>query len=167
MKIKSLIAFCKSRSTSSESDRAVFKDIMDVLIMADKFDLFPREVPAKVYQQFVEVYFDFRRERGANPKMNPAAGKALKEIIRYLLKNEKVNGDPDQALVAWRFMLDRWNHLSDYIKAQVGLTQINKNIEEIIEQLTHASKKAKQQHNQSEKDKLRDSIRQRRQQRNS
>jgi hypothetical protein len=94
--------------------------------------------------------------------MTPQAGKALKTLIRYLLKNEKVSGDPEKALTAWRFILDKWNHLSDFLRSQVSLSSINKNIEEIIEQLTNVSKKAKQQHNQSEKERLKETLKSRR-----
>ena len=161
MNLKNLIDFCKKKIATGGADFTVYRQLLDVLLMADKFDLYPTEVPGDVYQRFVEAYFDFRKKRGANPKMNPAAGKALKEIIRYLLRNEKVNNDPENALKAWRFILDRWSMLSEFIRSQVGLTQINKHIEEIIDQLTHVTKKAKQQHNQSEIEQLERSIKSR------
>lgn len=160
--LKDQINFCKKKMSAGGSSFAMYRALLDTLLMAEKFDLYPHEVDGQVYQQFVGVYFQFRRGRGADPKMSPAAGKALKEIIRYLLKNEKVDGDGDRALTAWKFILDKWDHLSDFIRTQVSLTQINKHIEEIIEQLTNATQKAKQRHQQSEMQRLKDTLKNRR-----
>ena len=160
MSLDAQIKYCQQKM-SEGIDFDMYEAIRDTLAMAEKFNLFPPEVDGKVFKSFVGAYFDFRRSRGAEPKMTPLAGKSLKEIIRYLLKNDKVNGDGEKALVAWKFILDKWDHLSDFIRTQVTLQQINKNIEEIIEQLTNATQKAKQRHHQSEKDRLRESLKKR------
>lgn len=158
MTLQPLIKYCSKQATKGGESAQIYRQILDVLIITEKYDLVPTEVSGEDYQKFVGAYFGFRRERGSEPKMNPAAGKALKEIIRYLLKNKKVQGDPEKALEAWKFILDKWNHLSDYIRQQVGLTQINKHIEEIIEQLTNASKQAKQRANESDISRLKASL---------
>jgi len=133
--LKDQIAYCQECLDKGGRDHQQMRAIKTSLILIDKLNLIPPKIDGADYQEFVRIYFDFRRNRGAEPKMSGAAGKALKEIIVYLMKMEKINGDVKKALEAWEYVLSRWNDLSDFVRQQVGLTMINKHIEEILEQL--------------------------------
>jgi len=158
LSLKDQIDYCKQCLAKGGRDHKQMRAIMESLILIDELNLIPPKVDGKDYQQFVQVYFEFREKRGAEAKMNPAAGKALKEIIIYFLKNKKVNGDVKQALAAWEYVLQRWDTLSEFVRKQVGLPAINKHIEEILEELRNGTTKAKQQHAANERERLRDAI---------
>jgi hypothetical protein len=137
MKIKALIKYLQNDHYPPGKQK-VINEVIEVLELADKFNLIPAEIDPSTYQEFVKSYYAFRKERGNTPRLTPAAGKALKDIIRYLLQVEKIGGDPQKALEGWNYILKHWNYLNEFLQSQVGLTQINKHLEEIIDKLTHA-----------------------------
>jgi hypothetical protein len=111
------------------------------------------------YQEFVGAYDQFcRKKLGAPAHMNAANGRALKETVDYLMKQEKVNGDELLALEGWQYMFDNWSLLSEFIQKQVGLLQIKKNIQEILFEFRNASKSAKRRHSENEWDQLNSSL---------
>lgn len=100
------------------------------------------------YRDFIDVYFTWHKEHsGVDPRMTAAQGRALKEIITYLVSQSKTE-DEDGALLAWEYILKNWSRLTKFLQNQVALTQINKNLTEILTQLRNgkdesASKKSK------------------------
>ncbi|RMF46266.1 MAG: hypothetical protein D6751_05480 [Deltaproteobacteria bacterium] len=93
------------------------------------------------YQQFISAWWTWHVERfGVKPRMSAAQGKAMKEIIRYL--SEVTNGE--DLLGAWEAILSNWSHLSPFLQRQTALTQINKNLVEIIAAIKQAHEKGSQ-----------------------
>ena len=91
--------------------------------------------PEPAYQQFVELYFQWHEATvGIQPPMGAREGKVMKEIIAYLRNNSK-RKDDDGALDAWQFILRHWNLLSEFLQKQVSLSNIQRNLPEIIMQL--------------------------------
>lgn len=114
-----------------------------------------KEIKLRRYQEFVGVYDQFCREKlGAPGVINAANGRALKEIVDYLMKQEKVNGSEDLAFEGWQYMFKNWGLLSDFIQKQVTLLQIKKNLPEILYEFRNASKSAKRKHSDNEWDQL-------------
>lgn len=104
----------------------------------------PRGVKFEHYQVFVSVYMDFfRNQAGVDARMSPAEGVAMKRIITYL-KRESNEQTEDGALSAWRYILTHWNRLDDFLQERKRLSQIDKNLTEIIDQLKNNAKKSKQ-----------------------
>lgn len=96
--------------------------------------LAPQVKKFEKYQEFVTCYFEFHQATaGVSPRMNAAQGKAMNEIIAYLVK-ESATKDETGALLAWQYVLKNWTHLTPFLKNQVALIQINKNLIEILSQ---------------------------------
>lgn len=105
------------------------------------------------YQEFVGVYNDFCLSAVGVPAEfdeKGIQGRALKETVVYIMKQEKVNGDEILALDAWRYIFSNWSLLTEFIQRQTKLSDIKKNIQEILFQLRNASKEAKRR--KSDKD---------------
>jgi DNA-binding transcriptional MerR regulator len=93
------------------------------------------------YQKFVDVYFEFCQSYiNVDPVMDGRQGKAMREIIAYLINNCKAK-DEAGALAAWLFILQKWENLTPYIRNQTTLAQIKKNLQEILTQLRNGNTK--------------------------
>lgn len=76
---------------------------------------------------------------GIAPRTAPGDMKALKAIATYLIEINA--GDQAKALIGFNSLLTNWNRLTPFMQKQVGLTSINKNLTEIIEQVrTHGQR---------------------------
>lgn len=118
------------------------KDEIDAIIAflnktKDKTSAPPQSEP--LYQSFVELYFEFHKEQaGVKPMFGPREGACLKEIIAYLRDNTREQNDKS-ALDAWAFIFKNWDKLSNFIKAQVRVADIKRNLPEIIATLKNGS----------------------------
>lgn len=101
----------------------------------------------------IDVYNNFCLERvGVGCKMDGVEGKAMKLIIKYLTTQVK---DPkyhdivyqderdNQVYIAWKFILDNWDVLDDFLQKQIALRQINSNLINILNQLRNGKNKSK------------------------
>ena len=101
----------------------------------------------------IEAYNHFCKQRiGVGCKMDGAEGKAMKSIILYLTTQVK---DPkyqdtiyrddrdDQVYIAWKFILDNWDMLDDFLQKQIALRQINSNLINILNQLRNGKNRSK------------------------
>jgi DNA-binding transcriptional MerR regulator len=113
----------------------------------------------KLYQEFVEAYDVFCKSYiGVGAKMSGAQGKALKDIIEYL-RGQSRTKDSEGALAAWQYILKNWGRLTKFIQNQTTLTQINKNLQEILTQLRNGA--TTNQGGKAASASVRDSIRRR------
>lgn len=95
------------------------------------------------YQRFIDTYYEFMREMDVEPVMNAAQGKAMQDIITYLTQQSKSGGEQG-ALDGWMYILKHWRKLTPFIQNQSKLTQINKNLQEIVMQLRNGNTKTQQ-----------------------
>lgn len=96
------------------------------------------------YQDFVARYFKFYDELGqGKPRMGKAQGKAMNDIIRYLMSLENAANSEDKAFNGWAYILTNWKVLPEFLQRQITLPQINKYIEEITYHFKNATKKGK------------------------
>lgn len=96
------------------------------------------------YQDFVKRYFKFYDELGqGKPRMGKPQGKAMNDIIRYLLSLENAGNSEDKAYNGWAYILTNWKVLPEFLQRQITLPQINKYIEEITYHFKNATKKGK------------------------
>lgn len=92
------------------------------------------------FKEFIEVYDTFcKKEAGVGARMNATQGAAMNKIIAYLVSQSNTNNE-EGALLAWSYILSHWKNLTDFIKRQTALTQINKNLVEILTQLRNHGK---------------------------
>lgn len=83
-----------------------------------------------IYTQFSDEWFSFYEGyRELPPKFMAADGKALKAIISYLTK---VSTSEQEALELWKVILDKWDTLNDFHKANTDLKYINSKLNIII-----------------------------------
>lgn len=86
------------------------------------------------YLKFMKVYYDFvQSKNGVPPKITAADGKALKDIISYLISI--CDNDSDRALNGWKAIFDRWYLLDNYTKDRIRLIDINSQMNNIISQI--------------------------------
>jgi hypothetical protein len=114
----------------------------------------------RLYSDFIDAYSTwYTKMVGAKPKLNPASGKAMKDIIAYLLQQEKVKTEED-ALVAWKYIMGTWLRVSPFLQQQKGLIQINKNIEEILDHIRngHAKNEPRTKQNRRPRSRARTAI---------
>jgi hypothetical protein len=84
------------------------------------------------FQGFMDMYCQWHSHTvGVGARITARDGKALKAIMKYLRENSK-RKDDQGAKQAWSFILTCWDRLSPFIQKQVALTQIEKNLPEII-----------------------------------
>jgi hypothetical protein len=96
------------------------------------------ETPKSQYKDFIAAYHSFCTTYiGVGPKLDGVQGKAMKQIIAYLVQESK-GKDEDGALAAWSYILSNWGMLTEFLQKQTALVQINKNLQEILTQLRHA-----------------------------
>lgn len=106
------------------------------------------------YKDFIDAYNEFCKAYiGVGAKIDGVQGRAMKYIIKYLVEQSKGH-DEESALLAWKYILKNWEKLSDFIRNQTSLAQINKNLQEILTQLRHAGKKDNQGAAQSVKQRV-------------
>lgn len=130
-----------------EAIKQYYKAVLMELERLQKIDKTPRKKPDKAgskeepgkFQEFVSAYFAFHTTvAGVKPMWSAAQGKAMKEIITYLIDNTP-NKDEDGALVAWQWMLNHWNRLSTFLKNQITIHSIKRNLPEIIATLKNGA----------------------------
>lgn len=164
MTLDQQIAYCKKK-VATGSDFQAHKAILNTLlsIRANEEELTDKpSIDGQLYKQAIAAYDTFLREQiGTGLKMNAGQGKALKDILKYLEKESK-DPSPAGVLASWEFILAKWNMQSEFIGKQVNLTQINKNLLEILSNIRNGNTKAKQQHRRSEKEQLKADLRKRR-----
>jgi hypothetical protein len=84
-----------------------------------------------LYTEAVRMYSAWHLTTvGVQMRFGGAQGKAMKAIVAYLL-NECAN-DEQAALNSWQIILDNWPKLNAFLRDQTDVTQINKNLVEII-----------------------------------
>lgn len=86
------------------------------------------------YMKFMKVYYEFvQSKNGVPPKITAADGKALKDIIAYLIGI--CDGDSERAVNGWKAIFDRWYMLDNYTKDRIRLIDINSQMNNIISQI--------------------------------
>jgi hypothetical protein len=84
-----------------------------------------------LYTEAVERYDAWHKHTlGVRMRFSAAQGKAMKAILAYLL--QECSNDEQAALNSWQVILDNWPRLNAFLRGQTDLTQINKNLVEII-----------------------------------
>lgn len=84
-----------------------------------------------VHAKMMDIYCDWHeRTMGFKPKINAAEGKALKQIVAYLLGSHENN--QDLAVDAWEGVLSSYQNWDKWHQKQTKITQINSNLQNII-----------------------------------
>jgi hypothetical protein len=84
------------------------------------------------YKEFIDIFFEFYRQRvGVEYKFTAIDGKAIKKIIKYIVKIDK-NNNPG---AAWRFILNSYSKWDKFYQNQLKINQIDSNIANIINQI--------------------------------
>ena len=85
----------------------------------------------EIFNECMAIYWEwFQQERNFKPRIDASDGKGLKETVKYLFA---LTGNKDDAVNTFRYILSRWNDLSDYYRKGVRLRQINGNLVNILD----------------------------------
>lgn len=125
-----LIAFCKTMMNPGFLHLQYFVALLRILDPQAG-----RKKNTSLYQRCIGAYNAFLLQHiGVGAKMDAVEGKAMKLIIKYLhsVSNDKTD---DGVLASWQYILERWYMQSEFIGKQKKLTQINKNLIEILDNL--------------------------------
>ncbi len=97
-------------------------------------------VPRTLYKQFEAAYHEFcQSHTGMNGRMDGGQGKALNEIIAYLLANCRTRNEAG-ALASWQYLLSHWGDVTPFLAKQKTLVAINKYLVEMLEEVRKANK---------------------------
>ncbi len=88
---------------------------------------------AKKHQEFMNVYFHFYQtmNKGIKPLIQQPDAKVMKSIMSYLMR-ESHTKDYEGALQSWEYILNNWEKLPEYYQRQTKLTNIYRNLNEIL-----------------------------------
>ena len=101
----------------------------------------------KLYAKMVEIYFDwFKGLSGVSPKFGQAEGASMKQIINYLkilYKDNRSEGENEfeEVTKMFSFIFSHWNLIDQFLQKQTKLTQINSNIQNIINDIKNGHKR--------------------------
>lgn len=91
------------------------------------------------HRPYIGVYSDwYVAYVGVKPKMTAGDAASAMRIAKYLVE-VSVTGDTDGGLLSWRYILTKWKKLTPFIQKQTRMSQIEKNLVEIITQLKHGN----------------------------
>lgn len=97
----------------------------------------------KVHPEFsncMEVYFNFMKtQTGASPRIGPADGRALKEIINYLEKFPGAQSGEKSISQLFEYILVNIKKWDAFHQKGIKLLQINSNLENIINRLKNGN----------------------------
>lgn len=94
----------------------------------------PLKVVSGSHQDFVDAYFKFYEKKvEIAPHLLESDYAGLKKIRRYLIKAKKDNAL--DALASWRYILDNWGKLSDFLQKQLKPAQIDRYMANILDEL--------------------------------
>ena len=98
-----------------------------------------KESDCTVFNQAVDVYFDFYKKKNKDvaPNFNGAHGNHLKQILKYF-KNIAPGKTWEESLELFTAMFNNWHVLDKWISDKMDIKQINSNLNQIISGLTKA-----------------------------
>ena len=120
----------------------IYKSLLDTCILLESTEVLPRDIEKEWYQIFFNEFYQFRMNLKSKPRMTEGQGKALKGIIKHLIRISQ-GKDYQSAFKGWQMILQNWGKLTPYLQAQLSLTQINDNLEEIIARIFDYGKEDK------------------------
>jgi hypothetical protein len=115
----------------------VLQEAIDQLTVVSKQDKVVKTKYA-LYQQFVGVYSEWVKKEVGIVDMDARQGKAMNDIIGKLMSSDAITTE-EQALVAWKFIIDKWERLNQYLKDRRKLSDINSNFIEILAKIKHGT----------------------------
>ena len=101
----------------------------------------------KLYSNMVEIYFDWFKglNEGIPPKFGTADGSCMKQIINYFkyIHKEAKNGknEAEEIELMFKFIFKNWQKIDPFLQKQTKLTQINGNLQNIINDLKNGKKR--------------------------
>lgn len=144
MTIKELLSWCDRQIKLGHEVEAV-KAIKARLKNIDK----TAPTPA-IYVSAVAEYKAFLSGRNIPLIMDGRQGKALKQIIAKL-KGVSVDKSDDGALKSWKFILEHWNLVGDFTGRQIKLSDIDRNLLEILDKIRNGANKRQNRLNEIER----------------
>lgn len=98
------------------------------------------EKPKSDFTICVDLYNKFiKTQAGAPAKFDGAEGKAMKTIIEYLSKTEKVLANEVKVPEVWGFILDHYQAWDSFRRGQLKLVQINSNLINILNDIKNGA----------------------------
>lgn len=86
-----------------------------------------------LYNEFIKI------QAGAPAKFDGAEGKAMKSIIDYLSKTDKVLANEVKVPGVWGFILDHYQEWDSFRRGQLKLVQINSNLINILNDIKNGA----------------------------
>lgn len=114
---------------------------------------------SEMFKKFVKEYHEFCKRMVGECVFTKMDEVCMHHIIQRLTKASK-EGTEEGAFLAWQYILACWGDLSVFIQNQIQVSNIEKNLLEILMQLRNGANKQAVQKKKSSR--LRDNIRSRR-----
>lgn len=150
MTLKEQINWCKHQIKQGYEVVAV-TSILTRLQLLEK----TKDPPNPLFAPFLQVYKNFLEGRNIPLVMDARQGKALNEIISKL---SKASSDQSRqgVLNSWQFILKNWQRTGDFIGRQIQLTDINRNLQTILDLIRNGA--TKKQNRTDEAKRLHDEL---------
>jgi len=106
----------------------------DFYITRVKYELVPGKLEKEtLFKAANDLWFEFyyNLTDGLDPKFTATDGKALKQILSYLVSQAK---SEEEALDLWKFILSNWKSLDKFTQGKTELTYINSHLNNILTQ---------------------------------
>lgn len=144
MTLKEQVQWCKGQIKEGYEVIAL-RSILSRLQSLEK----EAETPA-IYQQCLHEYAEFLRGRNIPLIMDGRQGKALKEIITKL-HTASIDKTDNGVFASWKFILRNWQRTGDFIGRQIKLSDINRNILEILDKIRNGANRKQANLNEAER----------------
>ncbi len=116
----------------------------------------------KTHTEIIKLYSDWMESRNLPARIDASDAAAVKKIVSYLSKFEKVQSGERTVVDLLKYVLDNWNSLPGWNQNQTQLRQINSQLPTIIEMIKNKSNgtaTSKQNDHYNELDRLSKTIR--------
>lgn len=144
MTLKEQISWCKIQIKSGY-EVVVVRSILTRLQNLEK-----QAETSPIYQQCLNEYAAFLKNRSIPLIMDGRQGKSLKLIIDKL-KSASVDKSDNGVLISWRFILNNWQRTGSFIGGQIKLSDINRNLLEILDKIRNGATKKQSLVNEAER----------------
>lgn len=140
MKIEEQIKYCKTRIARGEDTREMKAILTSLAKLSDPHVETADKTEPSIYNQCIKLYEEFLNRHGIPLILDGRQGKAMKDIIMMLKQasNKKSN---EGILVSWAFILKNWERVGPFIGGQKKLSDIKKNLLEILDKIRNGSGK--------------------------
>lgn len=136
MTLNEQITWCKAQIKSG------YEVVVIRSIMARLTKMKEKEPPNQFHNNAMAIYISFLESRGLKAQMidRPKQGAALKKLLLKLKESTETKSD-EGAFNAFKWILENWGRLNSYHANRLEITDINRDLLKILNQIRNGATK--------------------------